>query len=237
MEVAMVVSEFPFSIFHLPYLLTMTKIKIILADDHRIFRDGIKSLLSDNDFINIIGEASSGNELLEMLKTHQPDVVILDITMHGLSGIEASKQISSLYPEIKIMMLSMHTNEEFVINSIKAGAKGYLPKDTSKEELLDAVKVLYDGGEYYSKLVSDNFLKSYSKKIKVEQNLNDSLTQREIEILKLAASGTCNKEIADKLFISIKTVDAHKNHIMQKLKFKNTAEMVLYAVKNNIIEI
>jgi DNA-binding NarL/FixJ family response regulator len=217
----------------------MTKIKIILADDHRIFRDGIKSLLSDNDFINIIGEASSGNELLDMLKTQKPDVVIVDITMPGLSGIEVSKQISSLYPEIKIMILSMHTDEDFVINSIKAGAHGYLPKDTSKEELLEAIKIIYDGGEYYGKLVSDNFLKNYIKKFKTGQTLkeNEDLTQREIEILKLAASGSSNKEIADKLFISIKTVDAHKNHIMQKLKLKNTAEMVLYAVKNKIIEV
>jgi DNA-binding NarL/FixJ family response regulator len=217
----------------------MTKIKIILADDHRIFRDGIKSLLSDNDFINIIGEASSGNELLDMLKSHKPDMVIVDITMPGLSGIEVSKQISSLYPEMKIMILSMHTDEDFVINSIKAGARGYLPKDTSKEELLDAIKIINDDGEYYGKLVSDNFLKSYIKKFKSGQNLkgNEDLTQREIEILKLAASGSSNKEIADKLFISIKTVDAHKNHIMQKLKLKNTAEMVLYAVKNKIIEV
>ena len=217
----------------------MTKIKTILTDDHRIFRDGIKSLLSDSDFIDIIGEASSGKELLEILKTIKPDVIIVDITMQGLSGIEVSKEISLLYPEIKIIILSMHTNEEFVINSIKAGVKGYLPKDTSKEELLNAIKVIYDGGEYYSKLVSDNFLKSYIKKIKVEQKLidNEELTIREIEILKLAASGTSNKEIADKLYISTKTVDAHKNHIMQKLKLKNTAEMVLYAVKNKIIEV
>lgn len=133
----------------------------------------------------------------------------------------------------------MHTNEEFVINSIKAGAKGYLPKDTSKEELLEAIKVLSEGGEYYSKLVSDNLLKGYIKNFKVEQNLMEKqeLTQREIEILKLASSGYTNKEIADKLFISTKTVDAHKNHIMQKLKLKNTAELVLYAVKNKIIEV
>ena len=217
----------------------MKEINIILADDHRIFRDGIKSLLSDNEHINIIGEASSGNELLNLLKTHHPDVVIVDITMPGLSGIEVTKHISELYPEIKTMILSMHTDEEFVINSINAGAKGYLPKDTSKEELLAAIKIIFEGGEYYSKLVSDNFLKSYFKKQKVEQNLkeNEDLTQREIEILKLAAYGKSNKEIADKLYISTKTVDTHKYHILKKLKLKNTAEMVLYAVKNKIIEV
>lgn len=214
-------------------------INIILADDHRIFRDGIKSLLSDHNSIQIIGEASSGIELLEMLNMLKPDIIIMDISMPGLSGIEASKKITASYPDIKIIILSMHNNEEFVINSIKAGAKGYLPKDTSKEELLEAIETIYNGGEYYSKMVSDNFLKNYIKKFKVDQNLfdNEDLTQREIEILKLAASGISNKDLADKLFISIKTVDAHKNHIMQKLKLKNTAEMVLYAVKNKIIEV
>ncbi|MDD3876802.1 MAG: response regulator transcription factor [Bacteroidales bacterium] len=217
----------------------MEKIKIILADDHRIFRDGIISLLSDNESINIIGVASCGSELLSLLKTHKPEVVILDITMPGLSGIELTKDISVRYPEISIMILSMHTAEEFVINAVKAGARAYLPKDTTKEELMEAIKVLSEGGEYYSKSVSDNFLKSFIKKQKVDQNLkdNDELTQREIEILKLAAGGMGNKDIADKLFISVKTVDAHKNHIMVKLKLKNTAEMVLYAVKNKIIEI
>jgi DNA-binding NarL/FixJ family response regulator len=217
----------------------MKQIKIILADDHRIFRDGIKSLLSDTGFINIIGETSDGKELLIMLKTKKPDVLIIDITMPGLSGIEATKRITELYPEIKIMILSMHTNEEFVINSIKAGAKAYLPKDTSKEELLEAIKIIDDDGEYYSKSVSHNFMKSYIRKVKADQILmeNEDLTARETEILKLSASGVSNKEIADKLCISAKTVDAHKNHIMQKLKLKNTAEMVLYAVKNKIIEV
>jgi DNA-binding NarL/FixJ family response regulator len=216
-----------------------SKIKIILTDDHRIFRDGIKSLLSENEDIQIIGEASDGIELMEMLKVMVPDIVIMDITMPKISGIEIAKQISSLYPELGILILSMHTNEEFVINSIKAGAQGYLPKDTSKEELLKAIHAIYEGGEYYSKNVSDNFLKSYIRRFKVEQSLkeNDELTKREIEILQMAAGGKCNKEIADQLCISVKTVDAHKNHIMQKLKLKNTAEMVIYAIKNKIIEV
>jgi DNA-binding NarL/FixJ family response regulator len=217
----------------------MNTIKIILVDDHRIFRDGLKSLLSEVDFIEVIGEASGGEKLLGMLKSLKPDLVILDISMKGLSGIEVSAQINTLYPDIKLMILSMHTSEEFVINAIKAGVNGYLSKDTSREELLDAIKIIYEGGECYSKLVSENFLKSYVKKYKSEQSLleNKVLTQREIEILKLAAVGLTNKEIADKLFISTKTVDCHKNNIVQKLKLKNTAEMVLYAVKNKIIEI
>jgi len=217
----------------------MNKIKIVLVDDHRLFLDGIKSLLSEVDFIDIIGEASSGNEALDLLTNIKPDIIMMDISMKGLSGIDVSKEITMLYPDIKIMILSMHTNEEFVINAIKAGAKGYLSKDTSKEELLDAIQIIQEGGECYSKLISENFLKSYVKKYKAEQSLieNKILTQREIEILKLAVHGLSNKEIADKLFISTKTVDSHKNNIMQKLKLKNTAEMVLYAVKNKLIEI
>ena len=216
----------------------MKRIKIVLADDHRIFREGIKYFF-DNDQMQVFAEASSGIELLELLKTQSPDILIIDITMPGLSGIEVSKQVSALYPEIKIMILSMHMEDEFIINSVKAGAKAYLPKETSKEELLEAVMVLADGGEYYSKLISDKFLRGYVKKVKAEQGLleNELLTSREIEILKLSASGQSNKEIADKLSISIKTVDAHKNHFMQKLKLKNTAELVLYALRNKIIEL
>ena len=215
------------------------KIKIILVDDHRIFRDGIKSLLSEVDYIDIIGEASGGSELLELLKTIVPDLIIVDITMPGLSGIEVSRQISCQYPEIRTMILSMHTNEEFVINAIQAGVKGYLSKDTSREELLDAIKIIYQGGECYSRLVSDNFLKSYARKYKSELIIheNKALTNRELELLKLASAGLSNREIAEKLFISTKTVDCHKNNIMQKLQLKNTAEMVLYAVKNKIIEV
>ena len=204
-----------------------------------IFRDGIKSLLSEMDYIDIIGEASGGLELLELLKTIVPDLIIVDITMPGLSGIEVSKQISCQYPQIRTMILSMHTSEEFVISAIQAGVKGYLSKDTSREELLDAIKIIYQGGECYSRLVSDNFLKSYARKYKSELIIheNKALTNRELELLKLASAGLSNKEIAEKLFISTKTVDCHKNNIMQKLQLRNTAEMVLYAIKNKIIEV
>lgn len=215
------------------------KIRIILADDHRIFRDGMKALLNENTDIQLIGESSDGNELMELLRSNQTDLVILDISMPGLSGIELTKLILNLYPEIRIMILSMHTNEEFVMNAIHAGAKAYLPKDTSKAELFEAIQSLMAGGEYYSKSVSENFMKSFIKKSRTDHNLlvNEELTLREIEILKLVATGISHKEVAEMLFISPKTVDAHKNHIMQKLKLKNTAELVLYAVAHKIIEV
>lgn len=217
----------------------MPKIEIVLVDDHRIFRDGLKSLLTEIDYIKIIGEASAAAELLDLLLEIRPDLIIMDITMPGLSGIEVSRHIAGLYPDIRVMILSMHTNEEFVINAIKAGVKGYLSKDTSREELLDAIKIIYQGGECFSKQISETFLKSHIKKYRTELIYpeNKTLTNRELEILKLASSGLSNKEMAEKLFISIKTVDSHKNNIMQKLKLKNTAEMVLFAIKNKIIEV
>lgn len=215
------------------------KIKIILVDDHRIFRDGIKSLLSDDPGIEVMDEAASASEALEKLAQHLPDVLILDISMQGVSGIELAGQVAVLYPEVHMMILSMHTDEEFVLNAAKAGVRGYLPKDTSKEELLEAIQTVYEGGEFYSKLVSEHFMKTYLKKMKTDQAVieKDDLTPRELEILRLCAGGMANKEVADKLCISSKTVDTHKNHIMQKLKLKNTAEMVLYAVRNGIIDV
>lgn len=214
-------------------------IKILLVDDHRIFRDGIKSLLSEVSGIEVIGEASTGEDALTQLKILCPDVLILDVSLPGISGINVAQQVSALYPEIKIMILSMHTDEDFIINSVRAGVQAYLPKDTSKKELIEAIGTISRGGEYFSKLISEQFMKSYLRKIKVDQDAsgNEELTPRELEILKLCAAGMSNKEIGDKLCISSKTVDTHRAHILQKLKLRNTAELVIYAVKNNLIKI
>ena len=218
----------------------MEKIKILLADDHLLFRDGIKSLLNDVDNIEIIEEVANGKELLEKLITTSPDIIIADISMPSMSGIEATKIITKEYPDIKVLILSMHNDEEFILNSIKSGAKGYLPKDTGRDELLKAIYAISNGEEYYNKDISDTILKGIIKKAKSESKLLNkipTLTNREIEIIKLVAEGFINKEIADKLFISIRTVDSHKNNIMQKLKLKSTVDLVKYAIKNNLIEL
>jgi len=216
------------------------KIKILLADDHLLFRDGIKSLLNDVDNIEIIEEVANGKELLEKLKTSSPDIVIADISMPSMSGIEATRIITEEYPDIKVLILSMHNDEEFILNSIKSGAKGYLPKDTGRDELLKAIYSISNEEEYYNKDISDTILKGIIKKTKSESKLLNkipNLTNREIEIIKLVAEGFINKEIADKLYISIRTVDSHKNNIMQKLKLKSTVDLVKYAIKNNLIEL
>lgn len=219
----------------------MSKIKIIMVDDHQIVRDGIKALIIDDENIEIIGEASNSNELFDLLQDNTPDIILLDISLPDTSGIEIAKQISSEYEGIKILMLSMYMSEEFITNSIEAGAKGYLPKTTTQKELLDAIKSINNGGEFYNDTVSDILLKSYIKKTqgknKEEEEKSINLTKRELEILKLFAEGLTNKEIADQLFISIRTVESHKNNIMQKLELKTTVELVKFAIKNNIIEI
>ena len=194
--------------------LDMSSIKIMLIDDHQIVRDGIKVLLESLENVEVIGEASNVAELLEKLKDVQPDIIVTDISMPDISGIELTKIINEdkKYANIKILILSMYTNEDFVFNAIKAGAKGYLPKNTTRKELFEAVNTIYNGDEYFSESISNIILKSYIKKVKSDENgeKKEALSIREIEILKLFAEGMANQEIADKLFISIRTVESHK---------------------------
>jgi DNA-binding NarL/FixJ family response regulator len=219
----------------------MIKIKVMLVDDHQIVRDGIRALLLNEENIEITDEASDGEELFRKLLKHKPDIVIMDISLPDKSGIEISKEIQSLYPEIKVLILSMYNNEDFVFNAIRAGAKGYLPKNTSKKELVEAINSINEGHEYFSEEISDIILKSYVKKIQktddVVNNKIELLSTREIEVLKLFIEGKTNQEIADKLFISIRTVESHKNHIMQKLELKSIVDLIKFAIKNKIVEI
>lgn len=219
----------------------MNKIKIILVDDHQIVRDGIKSLLSDNSNIEIIGEAQSAYELFNLLKIQLPDIVLLDISLPTMSGIEVSKILSTEFPQIKKLMLSMYTSEDFIFNSLKAGINGYLPKNTTRDELLRAIDEIYNGNEYFSKSISDTILKSYVKSAKNGNNVSDNklknLTKREQEILLYVVEGMNNPSIAKKLNISIRTVETHKTSIMRKLNLNSTVDLVKFAIKHNIIEI
>ncbi len=219
------------------------KIKIILVEDHQIVRDGIKALLAEGPDIEIIGEAQNFAELRDILKIKLPDIIIMDISLPETSGIEITTYITEKYQGTKVLILSMYTEEDFIFNAIKAGAKGYLPKNTTRKELLDAISTINNGGEFYSETISGIILKSYVNKAKSADNKNvkinkeDLLTHREIEILKHYAEGYSNQEIADKLFISIRTVESHKNHIMQKLELKSTVDLIKFAIKNKIVEI
>ena len=215
-------------------------INIILTDDHQIVRDGIKAMLSDADGIRIIAQAGSGSELFDLLKTKKTDVIILDIELPDMSGIDICSRITKEYPEIRILILSMYTGEEFIFKAISEGAKGYLPKNTSREELVMAIKAVAGNREYFSPEISGIMLKSYIQQAKsVNRDARDlsDLSKREIEILRMLAEGYPNTEIAEKLFISIRTVESHKSHIMQKLEIHTTVELVKFAIRNKLIGI
>lgn len=217
------------------------KISLALVDDHHLVRDGIKSLIEGVEHIDVVIEASNSDELLAKLEEVEPQIAIVDISLPGLSGIEITKTLGSRYPNIKVIILSMHTTQEFIFNAIKAGAKGYLPKNITQIELVDAIDGVNAGNEYFSKEISEIILKNYLKQIKnpdrVDEYQEQKLTSRESEILKLVAEGYSNQLIADKLCISVRTVESHKNHIMQKLELSSTVELVKYALKNKIIDI
>lgn len=216
----------------------MEQIKIILTDDHQLFRDGIKSLLNDTKNISVIDEAGDEIELFKKIEKNLPDIIILDISLPGASGIDITKKITKQYPSIKILILSMHIEDEFVVNALEAGAKGYLPKDINKAELLEAIYTINKGEEYYSRNVSNIFLKKYIHRNNSGlEGENPILTNREIEIVKLVSEGLKNQQIAERLFISIRTVDAHKNNIMKKLKLNSTIEIVKFAIKNDLIKL
>jgi len=219
----------------------MEKTKILIVDDHQIVRDGIMRILTDEEDIELIGSVSSGKEALDFIKCTPPDIVIADLSMPNMSGIELTERITKLYPNVKVLILSMFNNEEYIVSAIQAGAKGYLPKqDSTTEILLEAIRTIANGDEFYSPSISKIVMKSFVNNIKCS-NVSDvakkhQLTSREKEILKLYVEGYTNNEIAEKLSLSIFTVKTHKNNIMQKYNFKSTVEMIKFALRNNIVE-
>ncbi len=219
----------------------MDNIKIILVDDHQIVRDGIKSLLLDSSSIEIIGEAQTAYELFDLLKTLKPDIVLLDISLPTMSGIEASKILTSDFPNIKKLILSMYTSEEYIFNALRTGINGYLPKNTTRDELLQAIDEVYHGKEYFSKSISDTILKSYMNIAKNGSEISSDklvdLTKREREVLHYVVDGKSNAFISEHLFISIRTVETHKTSIMRKLNLSNAVDLVKFAIKNNLIEL
>lgn len=219
----------------------MEPVRIFLVDDHQLVRDGIKALLAGIPDIQIIGEASSGIELQEAIGRQQPDIILMDISLPDISGIDLTRILGQHYPGIKVLILSMYTNEDFVFNAMKAGARGYLPKNTSRKELLDAVYAIQDGQEFFSdsisKVILKRFLRQATQPEAETEESSQPLTGRELEILKLFAEEYNNKEISTRLEISIRTVESHKNHIVNKLGLKSTVEMVKFAIKNKIVEL
>ncbi len=220
----------------------MDKIKVLLVDDHQIVRDGIFALLIKEREIEIVGEASNGDDLFEKLKFIKPNIIILDISLPKMSGIEIAEILTKDYPDIHIIIFSSYTDEETIYKSIRAGAKGFLPKDSVRGDLVEAIKKVNQGFEYLSKKIPNTIIIDYiknseNKKNKYNNSKLSNLTKREKEILKLIADGLSYKEIGEKLFISVRTVETHKNNMLQKLDLKSTIDLVKFAIKNELINL
>lgn len=215
----------------------MPNISVLLAEDHHVVRKGISTLLSLEKDIDLVGEAKDGEEAVKMTMDLCPDVVIMDITMPILNGIEAMRQIKRAMPKTKILILTMHTREQYIRQALRDGASGYLLKESTHEELLDAIKTVHNGGVTLSPSISRFVLNEYIKKANQEKDVDslELLTDREIQVLRLVAEGKANKEIAKYLSISKSTVNIHRHNIMQKLNIHDIVGLVRYSIEKGII--
>lgn len=211
----------------------MKKVSILIADDHQLFRSGVRHLLRNIDDLQVIGETRSGRETISFCKERKPEMVLMDIDFPDLSGIEITKVIKHANPQIKILALSMHDEDNYVVNMFKGGVSGYVVKDASLEELVRAIRAIRDGNSYFSKNISKSFFEQKNNLNKRLQSSSKkmSVTDRELEILKYVTDEMTNKEIAERLFISPRTVETHKRNLMQKLQVKNTVGLVKYYLK------
>lgn len=217
----------------------MNEYTIVLADDHVLLREGIRNMIETVKGLKVIGEVGDGNALLRLLKTITPDMVVLDISMPGLRGIEAAREIDIQYPSIAILILSMHKNQEFLAMALEAGADGYLLKEDTSEELLRSIEQIRNGRTFLSTKMAEQFptdIISICRGHYRKKNQPDILTHRERQVLKLIAEGHTDKQISELLFISFRTVQRHRFNIREKLNLKHTADLVRYAMSHGYTE-
>jgi two-component system response regulator NreC len=215
----------------------MNVIRILLADDHTVIRKGLCLLIESHPGFKVIAEASDGRQAVAMAETHTPDVVVLDVAMPILNGIEAARQISAKVPQTAIVFLSMHSDEGYVLKALKSGAKAYLLKDSAEYDLINAIKAVTEGKAFFSPAISKMLMEDYMRQMR-EREVEDSydlLTTREREIMQLLAEGKANKEVASILNLSLYTVETHRGNIFQKLNLHSGAELILYAVRKGVI--
>ncbi|MGA2131270.1 MAG: response regulator transcription factor [Bryobacteraceae bacterium] len=215
----------------------MTPVRILLADDHTVMRNGLRLLLERQANLQVVGEASDGRQAVALIEKTNPDVVIMDIAMPNLNGIEATRQIVNQNPRTAVAILSMHSDESYVIRALKAGARAYLLKDSAEADLLAAVRALTEGKSFFSPAISRILVEDYMRQLQSRgaEDTYELLTNREREILQLLAEGRTNKEVANMLNLSLYTVETHRTHILQKLNLHSVPELILYAVRKGII--
>lgn len=210
------------------------KTTVLLVDDHKIFRDGLRTLI-EKEGMEVVGEAENGRKTLKLAEKLLPNVIIMDVSMPDMNGIEATRKIISSFPEIKIIALSMHSDRRFVLGMLEAGAAGYLLKDCAFGELASAIKQVLTGNKYLSPKIADVVVKGYLNKSNESFVSGGSiLTSREREVLQLIAEGLTAKEIADHVFLSVKTVETHRRNIMQKLNMRSTVDLTKYAIREGL---
>jgi DNA-binding NarL/FixJ family response regulator len=210
-------------------------VKILLADDHKMFREGLRSLLEKDSDFSVIAEADNGSDTIRLAENLSPDVIIMDISMLGLNGIEATKEISINSPQIKIVILSMHSDKRFVIEALKAGASGYILKDSAFEELTECIKQVINNKTFLSGKINEIVIQDYLKLKKEKNSPSYLLSPRELEVLHFIVDGKTTKQIASQLFVSTKTIETHRKQIMDKLDIHTLPELTRFAIREGII--
>jgi DNA-binding NarL/FixJ family response regulator len=215
----------------------MRKIRVLLADDHNLMRRGLRLVIEQHSDLVVVGEAEDGRQAVSQADALKPDVAVLDIGMPNLNGIEAAKQITEGESGAAVVILSMYSDETYILRALKAGARGYLLKDSAEADLERAIRAVAGGKSFFSPTVSKVLLEDYMRKLQRTggENSYDLLTSREKEILQLVAEGKSNKDVADMLSLSVHTVETHRGNLMEKLKLKGVPELILYAVRKGII--
>lgn len=214
----------------------MNTIRILLADDHTVMRAGLRALLERQPDLMVVGEAEDGRQAIDLAESQSPNVVVMDIAMPRLNGIEAARQIVNKRPQTSVVILSMHSDESYVMRALKAGARAYLLKDSAEADLIRAIRAVCDGKSFFSPAVSRMLLEDHVRHLQQrgEEDSYELLTPREREILQLLAEGKANKEVANLLNLSLYTVETHRAHILQKLGLHSVPELILYAVRKGI---
>lgn len=217
----------------------MERIKVLVADDHLLVREGIVAMLNNVEDIKTVAVVSTGEEVIREIKVNDVDVVVMDVMMPGLNGIDTAKIVSDIDSRIKIILLSMEVNSDIIAQGINSGASGYLAKDSPKAVLIDAIRKVSQGELFFNYQITNTIFRDFYQQSKHGNKMmakgKNGVSKRELEVLKLISQGKSNREVAEELFISVRTVDAHRNHIMKKIDAKSTADLVKYAIKNDLI--